>query len=92
MWISKKKFDALVARVDELETCQRKASDDASMQATFMVYKDYGSNFPTWRPRSKTITVKEVVESILYRLGMELKYVDGTPERVAVQDVKKVKK
>lgn len=88
MWISKEKYEKLEARVADLE---RQSTYDDSRE--FKVYKSlsdaeraYFSASMSWTTVPSTkIAVKTVIERILEKLGMQLVYVAGQPETVAVQ-------
>ena len=94
MWISRKKWDALNKRLDDLE--KKIPGAPSSEQLTFTVYDEtmrklYASAgiYDWYRlvPHQE-VSVKDAIERILTHLGIELTYVAGTPATVVMQKVK----
>jgi hypothetical protein len=102
MWVSKGKWDAMTKRLDDLErrvghasnehyfTVYKKVVREKNDEGTFVDQGGYyywmGGGCPL--PPSKSIPVKDVIESILKKLGMELVYVNGEPARVEIKKAK----
>ena len=86
MFIRRKEFDALVARVERLESA--KHSDEPF---TFTVYEQIHLwSICSWHiPPHVKISVKEAIERIMSHLGLSMEYVKGKPEKVAFVKVKK---
>lgn len=91
MWVSKKEMDALLKRLRDLEDWKRYDSSHHDFTVfkqqkpeTYggILFPNYGGYTP---PPSKTISVKDVVERICDRLGLELVYEEGTPAKVEMK-------
>ena len=81
MWVSKAEWQRMKERVKELES----RASQATSYAHFTIYQK--SDITTFYPYSGSldsqyISVKDVIEKILDKLGMELTYVSGEPKRV----------
>ena len=87
MWISRKEFKALTARVEELETWKHAHLYGVGNAHYFTVYGPRPEDY-LYRPYGhapyphKDIAVKGVIEHILDHLGIELVYVEGQPAKV----------
>lgn len=89
MFIRRKEFDALVARV---ETLERSAKYDDSRE--FTVYEPVTSPIQYQYlelMNKQKISVKSAIERIMAHLGLEMKYVAGTPAKVEFVKEKKAK-
>ena len=94
MFIRTSTYDALVKRIEALEAQLKdgKHSEDA---LRFKVYESLPENYNHWHPlplREKVISVKDAILKIMAHFGLEMKYVPGKPERVAVVEIAKTVK
>lgn len=92
MWINKEKWEALNKRIDDLEKKIPGAPSSEPLnfsvydKANLMAYRDLGFQ---WREIPKQeISVKDAISKILDHLGLELAYVNGTPDAVVMQKIK----
>lgn len=87
MWISRTRFDALEKRIRDLEIERECSGFTFYDEARLNSYRMAGIWDYSGVPQQK-LSVKQVIERILSHVGMEMKYVEGTPATVAVNKVK----
>jgi hypothetical protein len=83
MWISDARLERLEKRISELESWKRQHTCDTH----FIVYEpNTGTHWllSSGIPPHAMIRVQDVVARILDKLGMQLTYVKGQPERVEI--------
>ena len=95
MWISRKEFDALADKVAKLEKRQDETERNFPDSTHITVFKDYGIYY--WpsigHMKSERIKISTIIYRILDKLGLDLKYQDGSPAKVEITDKpKKAKK
>ena len=87
MWVSRKRFQALEQRIRELERSNECAGFTLYEEKMLKAYHDAGiweySNIP-----HQDLSQRQAIERILSHIGVELKYVEGTPATVALKKVK----
>lgn len=74
MWLSRKKYDMLVASIEKLE---------ASLKERTSIPVFEGNPYTMYN-RSVSISHTELLHGICQRLGLRLEYVAGGPSRVRV--------
>ena len=94
MWVSSKEFRELKQQVDELKRSHDRLVTDIVEGRNFTVYepkalerrRNYSTFFDCYSPiPEQRISLKDVVQHILDKLGIELVYVEGTPAKVDMQ-------
>lgn len=94
MWVSRKEFDKLR---EELESLKRRHESHVSDVVACRNFTVYGTEIEyvstTYgiheRRKSQQLSLKDAVQRILDRLGIELVYVEGKPAEVALRPKKK---
>lgn len=86
MFIKRKEFEALISRIDELETKVNAIPDSG-----YTVYEDctIRSLRYLWPPKGKTFTAGQMFNLIFEKLGVRPKYVEGVEPRIELEALKK---
>lgn len=94
MWIDRKSWEDIKTRLSQLERKHESLVIDVKQERTLDVLtgkkkwvNSFGSCFEM--PDTRTLSLKEAVGRILDHLGIKFSYVEGVPERIDLEKVKK---